>query len=183
MANLKKKQMSHTEEGWKMLEDIMSAKCFTNLNEAFRNCISFTHSKYFPEYVQVARERASATPEQKAEKSIEKQEAILSAKEKKAKDEAERKLADGREICLTLRGEEFPDANGVPKCRYLSYGWLNPKNAWVNERVKYMDELTLEDADLQYYVDRTKPAKPMPADQVLATLVELGLTDNVGKPL
>lgn len=181
--NLIKKQISHTEDGWEKVAELQEACGFTNLNETVRYAISFTHNKRFPEYVVTAKERANKTPEEKADEKVKAQEAILTAKEQKAKDKAQQAIEDGRAICLTLRGEEYADKNGNPKCRYYSYAWLNPKNASVTERNAYLDELTLADADMQFYNDGVSPKQPMPADQVIATLVELGLTDNHGKPL
>ena len=183
MAKLIKKQISHTQDGWDKVAELQEANGFTNLNETVRYAISFTHNKRFPDYVVTAKERANKTPEDKANEKIEVKEAIETAKEKRQKDKAQQAIEFGREICLTLRGEEYPDKNGNPKCRYYSYAWLNPKNASVTERNKYLDELTLEDADMQYYNDAVSPKQPMPADQVIATLVELGVTDPSGKPL
>ena len=57
------------------------------------------------------------------------------------------------------------------------------KNAWVTKQTRYLHELTENDIEYQYYNDGTNPREPMPADQVIATLVDLGITDNKGKPL
>ena len=180
---MSKKLIRLSENGEDNLARIKQKQDFQSDTETVRFCISFTHSKLFPEYVQVLKERNERTPEDRAEKKIENAEALISAKEKKAKEIQQAKVEQGREVCLMLRGEEYQDQHGEPKCRYYSYGWINTKNASVTERTKYLDELTLADADIQYYDDTEKPPKPMPADQVIATLVELGLTDNKGKPL
>lgn len=151
------------------------------ISELYKN--EFNYVKVAKDKLDLKKQKMAQSPEQTAENKIIEQEAFVTAKEKREAKKKADLVEAGREIAVTLRGEVYLDEkSGDEKCRYYSYGWLNTRNAWFNERVKYLDELTLEDADMQFYNDGTNPKSPMPADQVIATLVELGLTNEQGKP-
>jgi hypothetical protein len=149
-----------------------------------RNAIIYMYNKQNPEYVQAIRDRASKTPEDRAEDSVSKAEAKIKAKDAlKAREKAER-VENGRRIAGELRGEITVDEkSGDEKCTYYSYAWVNAKNASFTERTKYLDELTDEDIEFQFYNNTIKPKQAMPSDQVIATLVDLNLTDAQGRPI
>lgn len=182
-----KKMVSLNDRTMDYLASIKDKHGHISDSETVRYALTFTYNKENPAYVEALRETArdrAKSPEEKAVEHVDKVEARRIAKEQKEADALKERVENGRRIAGELRGVVVLDEkSGDEKCKYYSYGWLNPKNAWFNERVKYLDELTDDDIEFQYYNDGTNPKSPMPADQVIATLVELGLTDNMGKPL
>lgn len=183
MSKKLKKQITLTEIQLEFLNRIKESNGLTTLSNAINYAIAFTFKKENPAYVEVARERFSKSVEDKAVEHVDKAEARRIAKEKKIEEQRITKVENGARICRELRGEEYTDEKNQRKCRYFTYGWLNPKNAWVTPHVAYLDELTDNDIEMQYYNDGVAPKQPMPADQVIATLVDLNITDNEGKPL
>lgn len=180
---MKKKQITLTETQIEFLNKIKESNGLTTLSNAINYAIAFTYKKENPAYVEVARERIAKAPVDKAVEHVDKIDARKKAKQDKIDEAQKERVEAGRMIALNLRGEIYTDDRGEEKCRYYVYGWLNTKNAWVNEHTKYLDELTDTDVEQQYYNDSTNPKTPMPSDQVIATLVDLGITDNQGKPL
>ncbi len=182
-----KKVISLTDDMWDKVEAIRMGNSFLTTIEAIRYAITVAHKKEVPAYIEVAREKLSIqarTPEEKADIKLDIEEAKSKAKEDREAKKLQEKIEQGRSICINLRGKEKKDASGNPKCTYYSYSWLNTKNATATERSKYLDELTLEDADFQFYKEATSkaPKEPMDPTVVIATLVDLGMTDEKGIP-
>lgn len=114
--------------------------------------------------------RTTRTPEEKALEQVDIESAKLKAKEDEKKRQQEEAEENGARICRELFGEEIKDNNGNRKCVYNSYAFTNPQNATKTERIKYLDELSDDDIENQYYSTITN--EPMPADQVMEAVKE-----------
>lgn len=178
------KLITFSPDGWESVEKIQAQHGFLSSAEAVRYAVAFTFKKENPAYVlaeEKKHERIARTPEEKASEKVEIQSAILTAKEEKEKKRQEDIIENGARICRELRGKETKDASGNRKCVYHLYQFTNPKNASIGEKTLYLDELSDNDIETQYM--NTITNEPCPADQVIATLVDLGLTDNMGEPI
>ena len=171
MAKIKR-LIEFSEEQYNILEDIRQDRLMSSISEALRYCIRFTSEKgVTPAYIRQENsktDRINRTPQEKAQEKVDVEVARLQAIEDKKKREAEEAIKNGERICRELGGKEGKDKNGNRRCTYKTYSWLNPQNASANERVRYLDELTDNDIETQYYNEVTK--EPMPADQVMEAI-------------
>lgn len=100
-------------------------------------------------------ERSARPAEIKAEEKLSIEEAKIKLKEEKKAQELADRIENGSQICSMMGGEEYietsSNGNKFRKCKYRQYQYLNPKNCLSHEKTEYLEDLTEEEAEKQYW--------------------------------
>ena len=121
-----------TKELQEKLEVVKSEMGFYTRSEALRYAVSFTAKKLAPDYITVQKQRNAVTPEVRAERSVD----IQEAREQKAKV----KESERQQILIKKLNAKVQE-NGMVK--FTNYKYMNPQTE------PWEGELTINPGDLQ----------------------------------
>lgn len=146
-----KKLITFTEEGWGAVVKIKERNNLLKDNDAVRHAIAYCNNKEEPSYVMATKNKVPLTPEEKAQVRVEVQEAKENIKQTKAEKQLEERKENGKRICILLKGKTHTDHNKNTKCFWNSGSYINPKNASIIENEEYVEDLTEEHVQKQFY--------------------------------